>query len=70
MILNSVTAYFLDLWRTTVCEPCKPCLQAVYLGFSVNPGLSESIGEQLREHKEGDRDISRHCEKKDSGMSH
>lgn len=55
-----------SMWTVLI----KPCLQAVYLAVSVSPGLSESVGEQLREHKEVDRDISRHCEKQDSGMSH
>lgn len=48
----------------------EPCLHTVYLAVSVSPRLSESVGEQLREHKEVDRDISRHCEKQGSGMSH
>lgn len=48
----------------------KPCLDTVYPGVSVSHRLSERVGEQLREHKEIGRDISRHCEKQDSGMSH
>lgn len=47
----------------------KPCLQAVYLAVFVSPRLSGRVGEQLREHKEVERDISSHCEKHDSGMS-
>lgn len=71
MILNSATAYFLDLWRTTVCEQCSlnpVCKQFTLLFLS--PRLSGRVGEQLREHKGVDRDISSHCEKQDSGMSH